>query len=200
MNWYLKGKFYESCSCTFICPCTWSNMGQPATNDYCRAALAFSITTGDIDGTDVSGCSMFMIIDTPPNMAEGNWNVGLIIDDSASEAQANALGQVMSGTNGGPPEALGPLLGNFLGVERLPISIVEENGKHHVTVGDTVTYTGRPEHNEDGEAVKLTGLNTHPASDVLTLAPVESVKASAMGIEYSGENLSGFTTDFNWAN
>ena len=85
MDWHLKGKFYESCSCTFVCPCTWSNMGQPATNDYCRAALAFSITAGDIDGTDVSGCSMFMIIDTPPNMAEGNWTVGLIIDDSASD-------------------------------------------------------------------------------------------------------------------
>ena len=97
-------------------------------------------------------------------------------------------------------QALGPLLGNFLGVERLPISIVEEGGKHHVTVGDTVAYTGRPEINEDGEAVKLTGLNTHPASDVLTLAPVETVSASAMGIEYGGENLSGFITNFNWAN
>ena len=141
-----------------------------------------------------------MIIDTPPNMAEGNWTVGLIIDDSASDVQADALGQVMSGTNGGPPEALGPLLGNFLGVERLPISIVEEDGKHHETVGDTVAYTGRPELNEDGEAVQLTGLNTHPASNILTLAPVESVTASAMGIEYSGKNLSGFITDFNWAN
>jgi hypothetical protein len=198
MAWSLEGQFYENCSCTAICPCTWSNMNHVATNDYCRAALCFSITNGDIDGVDVSGCKMLMLIDTPPNMAEGNWTAGLIIDDSATEDQANAWGQVMSGTMGGPPEALGPLLGNFLGVEMHPISVTTEGGKHHVTVGDQISYVGVPEINENGEGVELRGVTAHPASDVLVIAPVETSRVSAMGIEFGGEDLSGFTTNFNW--
>lgn len=173
-------------------------MNHVATNDYCRAALCFSITNGDIEGVDVSGCKMLMLIDTPPNMAEGNWTAGLIIDDSATEDQANALGQVMSGTMGGPPEALGPLLGNFLGVEMHPISVTTEGGKHHVTVGDQISYVGVPEINENGEGVELRGVTAHPASDVLVIAPVETSQVSAMGIEFGGEDLSGFTTNFNW--
>jgi len=198
MAWNLEGTFYENCSCTAICPCTWSNMTAPATNDFCKAALAFNIASGEIDGTDVSGCSMVMMVDSPPLMSEGNWNVGLIIDSGASDAQAEALGSVMSGALGGPPAALGPLLGNFIGVERHPISITTDNGTHTVTVGDSVSYTGRPELNEAGEVVQLSGILTHPAGPTLGLAPVESSTVSAMGIEFGGENLSGFSNPFSW--
>jgi hypothetical protein len=199
MSFSIQGKFYENCSCTAICPCTWSNMTQGATNDYCRAALAFSIESGEIEGTDVSGCTMMMIIDTPPMMLEGNWTAGLVIDTSASDAQAQALGTLMSGALGGPPEALGPLMGEFLGVEMLPISIETTDGQHHVTVGDSTAYTGRTEINEEGNVVQLTNIIAHPASDVLNIAPVQTSKVSLMGIEFSGENLSGFTTNFNWS-
>ena len=53
MAWNLEGTLYENCSCTAICPCTWSNMTTPATNDFCNAALVFNIASGEIDGTDV---------------------------------------------------------------------------------------------------------------------------------------------------
>ncbi len=142
---------------------------------------------------------MVMMVDSPPLMSEGNWNVGLIIDSDASDAQAEALGSVMSGALGGPPAALGPLLGNFIGVERHPISITTDNGTHTVTVGDSVSYTGRPELNEAGEVVQLSGILAHPAGPILGLAPVESSTVSAMGIEFGGENLSGFSNPFSWA-
>ena len=55
MAWNLEGTLYENCSCTAICPCTWSNMTAPATNDFCNAALVFNIASGEIDGTDEHG-------------------------------------------------------------------------------------------------------------------------------------------------
>jgi hypothetical protein len=79
-----------------------------------------------------------MIADTPPNMAEGNWRVGVIIDDGANEEQVGKFGQVLSGELGGPPAALGPFLGEFLGIEQAPISVEHDGKNHRVKVGDLV--------------------------------------------------------------
>ncbi len=153
MAWNLQGMFYENCSCDAICPCTWSNLAHRATrDDYCRFALAFEVDAGEIEGVDVSGRRYVLIGDTPPNMAEGNWRMGVFIDDGASGEQVDKLGQVLSGALGGPPAALGPLLGEFLGIEQAPISVERDSGGHHVTVGDAVDYTGTPITIEGGRA------------------------------------------------
>ncbi|MCH2626455.1 MAG: DUF1326 domain-containing protein [Acidimicrobiales bacterium] len=198
MAWHLNGMYYENCSCTATCPCTWSNMQFAATTERCNATLAFAIDDGDIDGVDVSGRTFVLMVDSPPLMSEGGWNVGVIVDDGASPEQVEALGAVVSGALGGPPAALGPLLGNFLGIEQMPVSISTENGEHTVTFGDS-SYTGRPHTNDSGEVVSLTGVDTHPAGPVLELAPVSTSSISAMGISFGGEGLSGFANPFSWA-
>jgi len=199
MSWKLEGDFYENCSCDAICPCTWSNLGRKATrDDYCRFALAFEIEKGEIDGVEVSGRSFVMITDTPPNMADGNWRVAVIVDDAANGAQVGKLGQVLSGELGGPPAALGPLLGEFLGIEQAPISIESDGKNHHIKVGDQVDYRGERVTVESGDPVTLTNIVAHPAGPTLGLAPVSSSKVSAFGIEYSGQDLSGFANRFSW--
>ena len=198
MAWKLSGTFYENCSCTATCPCTWSNMEYPATTERCNAALAFSIESGDVNGTDMAGCAMVLMVDSPPLMSDGGWNVGLVVDSDASDAQVEALGAVVSGELGGPPAALGPLLGNFLGIERMPISISTENGEHTVSIGDSSSYTGRPHVNGSGDLVELHAIDAHPAGPVLGLAPVSTSSVSAMGISFGGENLSGFSNPFSW--
>ena len=199
MSWKLEGDFYENCSCDAICPCTWSNLAHKATrDDYCRFALAFEIEKGEIEGVDVSGRSFVMIADTPPNMADGNWRVGVIVDDGANAEQLGKVGQVLSGELGGPPAALGPLLGEFLGIEQAPISIESDGKKHHITAGELVDYSGARATDGSGTQVTLTNIDAHPAGPTLGLAPVSRSKVSAFGIEYSGEDLSGFANRFSW--
>jgi hypothetical protein len=199
MSWKLEGDFFENCSCDAICPCTWSNLARPATrDDYCRFALAFDVERGDIEGVDVSGRSFVMVADTPPNMADGNWRVGVIIDDGASQEQVGKFGQVLSGELGGPPAALGPLLGEFLGIEQAPISIERDAKSHRVKVGALIDYSGERVMLESGEAVTLTNIVAHPAGPTLGLAPVSRARVSAFGIEYSGQDLSGFANRFKW--
>ena len=193
MAWKLEGDFYENC------PCTWSNLGHSATrDDYCRFALAFDVDKGEVDGVDLSGRTFVMIADTPPNMAEGNWKVGVIVDDKANEEQVGKLGQVLSGELGGPPAALGPLLGEFLGIEQGPISIESDGKKHHVTVGKMVDFSGERAIDGSGKQVTLTNIDTHPAGPTLGIAPVSQSKVSAFGIDYSGKDLSGFANRFAW--
>jgi hypothetical protein len=199
MSWSLEGDFYENCSCDAICPCTWSNLAHQATrDDYCRFALAFDIESGDIEGTDVSGTAFVMIADTPPNMAEGNWRVGVIVDDGASPEQVGKLGEVLSGALGGPPAALGPLLGEFLGIEQASIAIESDGKEHHITVGELVDFTGTRVTVESGEQVELTNIVVHPAGPTLGLAPVSQSQVSAFGIDFSGQDLSGFANRFSW--
>jgi hypothetical protein len=198
MSWNMEGDYYENCSCDALCPCTWSNLARRATRDYCRFAMAFDVERGEIEGVDVSGRSFVMVGDTPPNMADGNWRVGIIIDDGANEEQVGKFGQALSGELGGPPAALGPFLGEFLGIEQAPINIESDGKNHHVTVGELVDYSGERVTIESGDQVSLTNIVAHPAGPTLGAAPVSSVQVSAFGIEYSGQDLSGFANRFDW--
>ena len=93
MAWRLDGTYFESCSCDTVCPCTWSALTAKATLDRCRALLAYHVDSGEIDGVDVSGLSFALFLDTPPVMAEGNWRVGVYLDDAASDRQAEQQGR-----------------------------------------------------------------------------------------------------------
>ena len=199
MAWNLEGTFYENCSCDAICPCTWSNMTRPATTDDCRAALLFDVESGDVNGVDVSGTSILMVIQTPAMMPEGNWKAGLVINDGASDAQVEALTGVFSGAMGGPPGALSGLIGEFLGVERLPVSIFSDGNRHHVVVGDVADYQLTKQLTPEGDQVQLTNIVAHPASATLDVAHADAVSMDVFGITWSGDGRSGFSNGFSWA-
>jgi len=199
MSWTLKGSYAETCSCELMCPCNLS-FDHGATYDYCRATLAFHIRQGEIEGTDVSGCKAVFIIDTPKVMTDGNWKLGVFIDDRATDEQAEKLTRVFTGRLGGPMEALGPLVGELLGVERVPIEIVDDGLRHSVRVGDAIDFEIEdivPFGVETGEPARLTGI-FHPVGSTLTAAEAKRSRINAFGIEYEGKTgLS--TSEFAWA-
>ena len=120
MSWKLEGSYFETCSCNVVCPCT-ASLALGATLDRCRVTLVFNVKHGEIEGVDVSGLTVAAVADTPKVMTDGNWRLGVFIDAAASDEQAEKLGAVFSGALGGPMQALGPLVGENLGVERAPI-------------------------------------------------------------------------------
>jgi hypothetical protein len=199
MAWKLDGTYFETCSCEVVCPCT-ASLTIGADYDRCRATLVFNITAGDVDGTDVSGLVVAAIADTPKVMSDGNWRLGVFIDAAASDAQAEKLGAVFGGQLGGPMEALGPLVSENLGVERVPIEVREDGLRHSVRIGDSIDFEIEdivPFGVESGEPVRLTGV-FHPAGSELTIAKATRSDISAFGIEYEGK--SGFSASpFSWA-
>ncbi|HEV7534274.1 MAG TPA: DUF1326 domain-containing protein [Acidimicrobiia bacterium] len=199
MAWNLTGTYFESCSCDAICPCTWSGLSARATNDRCNFLLAFKIDRGEVDGVDVSGLGFGMLGDTPPVMAEGNWRVGLFLDAAASDEQRGKLGAVLGGELGGPPAMLGPLIGEFLGVEVAPIAIEEAGGRHHVRIGEFVDIeVAEFTAGEHTEPVRLTNV-FHPANTTLTVAPTVTATVSAMGVSFGRPGESGFAAPFAWS-
>jgi hypothetical protein len=197
--WNLKGSYVETCSCELMCPCNLS-FDHGATYDFCRVTLVFDIREGEVEGTDIGGRRVAVIADTPKVMTEGNWRLGLFIDDEATDEQAGKLAQVFSGQLGGPMAGLAPLVGEVLGVERAPIEVHDEGLRHSVRVGDVIDFEVEdivPFGVETGEPVRFAGM-FHPVASDLTMAEAKRSKINAFGIEYEGKTgLS--TSEFSWA-
>ena len=134
--------------------------------------LVFNISDGEVEGTDVGGLAVAVIADTPKVMTEGNWRLGVFIDAEASDEQAEKLGAVFSGELGGPMAALGPLVGENLGVQRAPIEVDEDGLRHSVRIGDAIDFEIEdivPFGVETGEPARFTGI-FHPAGSELRVA------------------------------
>jgi len=199
MSWSIKGSYVETCSCELMCPCN-TSLDHGATYDYCRVTLVFSIKEGEIEGTDVSGLVVAAIADTPKVMTEGNWKLGVFVDERASDEQLEKLVGVFSGAKGGPMEGLAPLVGEMLGVERAPIEVVDDGVHHSVRVGDAIDFEIEdivPFGVTTGQPVRFDGM-FHPVGSNLTMAEAKRSSINAFGIEYEGKTgLS--TSEFSWA-
>ena len=199
MSWKLEGSYFETCSCDVVCPCT-ASLAFGATHERCKVVLVFNVKNGDVEGTDVSGLTVAAVADTPKVMTDGNWRLGVFIDGAASDEQAEKLGAVFSGALGGPMEALGPLVGENLGVRRESIDVQEDGLRHSIRIGDEVDFEIEdvvPFGVETGEPARLTGI-FHPAGSELNVAHATRSKINAFGIDYEGN--AGFSTSrFSWA-
>jgi len=199
MSWSLRGSYVETCSCELMCPCNLS-FDHGATYDFCRVTLVFDIHEGEVEGTDISGLKVVAIADTPKVMTEGNWRLGVFVDDQATEEQAEKLVQVFSGQLGGPMAALAPLVGEMLGVERARIEVGDDGLRHTVRVGDAIDFEVEdivPFGVETGEPVRFQGM-FHPVGSDLTMAEAKRSQIDAFGIKYEGKT--GLSkSEFVWA-
>jgi hypothetical protein len=199
MAWKIKGSYFETCSCDLICPCN-ASFDHGATYDFCRVTLIFNIKEGEIEGTEVGGVKVAVIADTPKVMTEGNWKLGMFVDEGATDEQVEKLTAVFGGQLGGPMEALSPLVGEMLGVERAAIDVTEDGLRHSVKIGDAIDFEIEdivPFGIETGEPARLSGL-FHPVASELTIAEATRSKINAFGIEFEGKSALS-TAEFSWA-
>ena len=201
MAWSLEGTYFENCPCDMVCPCTTSGLTKPADTERCRVVLVFHIGSGEVDGIDVSDLTVAVLADTPQVMADGNWRVGVFMDENATQEQADKLGAVFSGQLGGPMEALSGLIGENLGVEVAPIEYEDDGRRHRVRIGEFAEIEIEdfvPPQTPEGEVSKLTGV-FHPANSTLTMAQATTSRVNAFGLEFSHEGKNGHSAPFSWA-
>ena len=199
MAWNLRGSYFETCSCELMCPCNMS-FDHGATYDFCRVTLVFSIKEGSVEGTDIAGCKLALIADTPKVMTEGNWRVGVFVNQEADDAQFDGLIKVFSGQLGGPMAGLAPLIGEMLGAERATFKVEEDGLRHVAVIGDGIDFEVQdivPFGVETGEPVRFSGM-FHPVGSDLTMAEATRSRINAFGISYEGKT--GLSkSDFSWA-
>ncbi|MCA8926577.1 MAG: DUF1326 domain-containing protein [Alphaproteobacteria bacterium] len=162
-NWSAKGTYIEACDCEAVCPCIFLS---PPTGESCTVLVGWHVDEGQFDGTDIAGLNAALLAHSPGPMMEGNWKVALYTDERASEAQSQALAGIFSGQAGGHLSALGPLIGEVLGVRAAKIGFSGSDKQFSVSVDGVGSVEMTVLAGQGGGPVKVSG---HP----LAIAPGE---------------------------
>lgn len=199
--WQLSGDYFETCSCTYVCPCVPTNLAGQPTKGHCYFAFVFHIDRGRYRNAALDGLNFAVVGHTPGVMANGNWSVGLITDARATKEQQDALTAIASGQAGGPMAALAPLIGKFLGVEAKAIQYQKNGLTRSVSIPgaldqavDGVASPAKP-----GEPLYIDN-TLHPANPRLALARSVRSHLNAFGLKWddvSGQN-NGHFAPFSW--
>ena len=96
--WHIKGEEVGSCNCVWACPCQFE--ADPTEGD-CKALVAFEISEGRFGDVDLGGVRFAEIVSWPGPIYEGDGTVQLVVDESASAEQRDAIEKMSSGTQGG---------------------------------------------------------------------------------------------------
>jgi hypothetical protein len=169
MGYDIEGRLLEVCTCNVLCPC-W--VGEDPDYKTCDTTIAWAIDSGTVSGTDVTGLTFAVSAHIPRNILEPrSWKAIVFVDDQASDAQQGVLLQLFTGELGGPVADLAGLIGEVVGVERVPITFTVADGKGSLRIGETVTADMAP-------YVGATGKPTTLAETVFSTIPGSPVYAS----------------------
>jgi hypothetical protein len=130
-SWRMRGDVMEACSCATTCPC---NFGSDPTPLPCDVVIGWRIQEGNYGNTRLDGLSVVLYGRIPGNVFQGNWTVGVYLDQRASHPQAQALGDIFAGNAGGWPAMLSSLIGNLLTPKQVPIQFQTVDSEHSITI------------------------------------------------------------------
>jgi hypothetical protein len=200
-SWHVSGQYYETCSCDFICLCF--AVGLTITpSKGCTVAMAFQVEHCAYGPIPLNDLGFIVVARAPEAMACGNWVVGLVVDERATEDQRAALGAIASGEAGGPMAALSGLVGKFLGMQSASIQFDRHGHNWSVRADDAVQMTGKGvlgvgPHTTEAIHFEYTG---HPVAERFALAHASESHIHAVGLSWddvSGNNNAQYAP-FEW--
>lgn len=200
-SWQLSGDYFETCSCAYLCPCVPTGMTGKPTKGSCTFAFAFHVGKGSYGKVKLHGLNFAVVGHSPGIMGEGNWSVGLVIDERAKTDQEGAITGIASGQAGGPMAALAPLIGRFLGVEKKPIRFEKKGLGRAVSIPGLLDQAveGVPGAVKPNEPLYIDN-TLHPANARLALARARRSHLHAFGLAWddtTGGN-NGHFAPFKW--
>lgn len=93
-NWWIKGREFANCNCSYGCPCQFNAL---PTLNFCQAVAGFQFEEGRFGDVDLSGVRAAEIYAWPGPVHEGNGKMQIIVDERASKAQREAMLKIMKG-------------------------------------------------------------------------------------------------------
>ena len=195
-NWNIKGNYFESCTCGFVCPCIFL---KPPTEGYCEAFVAWNIEKGHMDDTDLSGLKVAAWLHAPGLLTEGGWKLALYIDENANETQKESIGKIYGGEVGGHPAVIASLVGEVMGVHSAAINIVYEEKRKVLEVKGVGHVKMNAMDGEDGGLVKVSNhpLAVSPANPVI-IHESESLEYNDHGKNWRQSGTVGLAAPFEY--
>ena len=201
--WELSGQYMESCNCDYLCPCIYTNPQGEATHEHCYALMAYRIDRGRHGTVSLDGLKFAFVIRSGRIMADGGWVFGVVVDESASEAQRKALAEIVGGKAGGPPQMIRDnLVKDFRGVRYKPIDFTADGLRRITDIPGVLSFEieGVASRNRSGEPFYIDN-TAHPANRRLALARSKKteVQGFGLGLSLAGKGNNGHFAPFAWA-
>ncbi len=133
VTWKLQGDALGACSCDWGCPC---NFDAPPTQGWCEGGYAFHINTGNLNEVPLAGLTVGFFAHSPAALHLGNVTAYLLVDEKATAAQREAIGQIFGGQVGGVFGALGSLITKVIGPDYTPVEWKFDGTKSSVKFGN----------------------------------------------------------------
>lgn len=166
--WRITGEFMLSCNCDLYCPCVLSLGKARPTQGVCYSWWGFRIAEGHAGASRLDGLNVAMLLEVPGPMAEGNWALGLYLDERASPAAADALAEIFTGKAGGQPGWWSLMIATFLGTRRVPITFAPEGRGWRLTIPNIVDGIVEPIPGAGGDGlVRITNSRYFAAPDLI---------------------------------
>jgi hypothetical protein len=204
LEWRLVGHWFDICSCDLPCPCEFA---QAPTNNACEGMLAWHVREGHYGDILLDGLNLLALAAFEGNVWAGEAKVrmGLFIDERADGRQREALQTIFAGQAGGWPASFAALVGEFRGVEFVPIAfeVADDLAFWQADIPGRVT----------GRAEALTGPTTPPGQrvqminspgsevgpgQVATWGSSVEVRTEGFGFKWTGESRSSKHIPFDW--
>lgn len=204
-EWRLVGDWFDICSCDIPCPCEFA---QAPTNNACEGMLAWHIREGHYGDVRLDGLNLLALSAFEGNVWAGEAKVrlGLFIDERADDRQREALQVVFAGRAGGWPASFAALVGEFRGVEFVPIAFE--------VADDLAFWRAEIPGRVACRAEALTGPTTPPGQRVQMINPPGSevgpgqiatwgrsveARTEGFGFRWTGESRSSKHIPFDWS-
>ena len=152
MTYQLEGRLADFCTCNVLCPC-W--VGEDPDGGVCDGVTTWHIDQGTINGIDVSGLTIALVVHLPGNPLAGNWRVAAYVSDTATAEQTQAIADTWTGQLGGPVADLAGLVGEVVGLEHAPIQFDVVKGEGSLVISDIVEATMEPLRGALGEIATM---------------------------------------------
>ena len=190
MAWRLKGHYVTACTCTNVCPCPTASAppDNPDGTTNCWGGGVFDVREGNLDDLDLSDMRIGITVHYPSLVSDGNWQIAIFVDESASEDQYGAIEKIFSGQLGGNFADMSALVTDF-SIQRSAL----EYSESMAGIGG-VSFTYEPLRGPDGNATTVTNA-------AFGFAPVFEIGRANGTIQASGHSAPasyGEAADFEY--
>ncbi len=135
--WWARGLLFENCNCTTVCP-GHVHFSQNCTHPRCKGYWVVRFLEGELNGVDLGGVDAVVAYDSPQQMISGDWTESILISDTATAEQLDAVERILTGAVGGPWEVLDRFVAERVPTRRAEIRIEEDDTKKRVSVRDVL--------------------------------------------------------------
>ena len=198
-RWRISGDYFEACNCGIPCPCVFGPNPVP-TEGFCVGALAWHVRDGYFGAARLDGLTAVLTFRTPPGpFRAGGWTAVLYVDQRADAAQQVALATIFQGRAGGGVERLAALIGTWLAVKPVPMTLTIEGRRRALVIPAILEASIEAVAGKSGGEITVDN-PWHGTARALVVARAERNRYQDVGLQWDNTGRNGYYATFQFAN